>query len=133
MTIHIFADSIDRFLGLHGMLDWQTVNASLLDNIACVPQPRDAVIVRADLTLARNILALKILVPKMANAARRVFVVDARNRLAVVQAFALSATHVVETPVKRFELLDALGLLETPGPRPASVGSAQEASAGGAR
>jgi len=54
MTIHIFADSIDRFLGLHGMLDWQTVNASLLDNIACVPQPRDAVIVRADLTLARK-------------------------------------------------------------------------------
>jgi putative nucleotidyltransferase with HDIG domain len=39
----------------------------------------------------------------------------------------------VDTPVKRFELLDALGLLETPGPRPASVGSAQQASAGGAR
>ena len=93
----------------------------------------DAVIVRADLTLARNILALKILVPKMANAARRVFVVDPKNRLAVVQALALTATHVVETPVNRFKLLDALGLLETPGPRPASVGSAQEVSAGGAR
>jgi putative nucleotidyltransferase with HDIG domain len=131
MTIHIFADSIDRFLGLHGMLDWQTVNASLLDNIAHIPQPRDAVIVRADLTVARNILALKILVPKMANAERRVFVVDVKNRLAVVQALALSATHVVETPVNRLELLDALGLLETP--RPASVGCAQEASAGGAR
>jgi HD-GYP domain-containing protein (c-di-GMP phosphodiesterase class II) len=131
MTIHIFADSIDRFLGLHGMLDWQTVNASLLDNIAHIPQPRDAVIVRADLTLARNISALKILVPKMANAERRVFVVDVKNRLAVVQALALSATHVVETPVNRLELLDALGLLETP--RPASVGCAQEASAGGAR
>ena len=133
MTVHIFADSIDRFLGLHGMLDWQTVNASLLDNVAHVPQSRDSVIVRADLTLARNILALKILVPKMANAARRVFVVDAKNRLAVVQALALTATHVVETPVNRFKLLDALGLLETPGPRPASVGSAQEVSAGGAR
>jgi putative nucleotidyltransferase with HDIG domain len=131
MTIHIFADSIDRFLSLHGMLDWQTVNASLLDNIACVPQPRDAVIVRADLTLARNILALKMLVPKIANAARRVFVVDTKNRLSVVQALALSATHVVEAPVDRFELLDALGLLETK--RPVPVGSGQEVAAGGAR
>jgi len=133
MTIHIFADSIDRFLGLHGMLDWQTVNASLLDNIACVPQPRDAVIVRADLTLTRNILALKILVPKMANAARRVFVVDATNRLAVVQALALSATHVVDTPVKRFELLDASGPARNPGTAAGIRRSAQQASAGGAR
>jgi len=133
MTIHIFADSIDRFLGLHGMLDWQTVNASLLDDIARVPQPSDAVIVRADLTLARNILALKTLAPKIANAQRRVFVLDSKNRLAVVQALALSATHVLENPVKRHELLDALGLLETTRPPAASVGDAQEVAAGGAR
>jgi putative nucleotidyltransferase with HDIG domain len=133
MTIHIFADSIDRCLGLHGMLDWQTVSASLLHDIPRIPQPSDAVIVRADLTLARNILALKILVPKIANAQRRVFVLDCKNRLAVVQALALSATHVLENPVKRRELLDALGLLETPNPPPASVGDAQEVSAGGAR
>jgi putative nucleotidyltransferase with HDIG domain len=133
MTVHIFADSIDKFLGLHGMLDWQTVSASLLDNIACVPQPDDAVIVRADLTLARNILALKLLVPKMANAQRRVFVVDAKNRLAVVQALALSATHVLGSPIDRRELLDVLGLLKTPKPPRALVGDAQEVSAGGAR
>jgi len=133
MTVHIFADSIDRFLGLHGMLDWRTVNASLLDNIACLPQPGDTVVVRADLTLARNIVALKILVPKMANARRRVFVVDAKNRLAVVQALALSATHVLESPIDRRELLDVLGLLKTPKPPLASVGDAQEVSAGGAR
>jgi putative nucleotidyltransferase with HDIG domain len=133
MTVHILADSIDKFLGLHGMLDWRTVSASLLDNIAHVPQPGDTVVVRADLTLARNIVALKILVPKMANARRRVFVVDAKNRLAVVQALALSATHVLESPVNNHALLDALGLLETPRPLPAAVRSAQEVSAGGAR
>jgi HD-GYP domain-containing protein (c-di-GMP phosphodiesterase class II) len=132
MTVHIFADSIDKFLGLHGMLDWRTVSASLLDNIACVPQRNDAVIVRADLTQARNILALKLLVPKMANVQRRVFVVDAKNRLAVVQALALSATHVLGSPIDRRELLDVLGLLKTPKPLE-SVGDAQEVSAGGAR
>jgi putative nucleotidyltransferase with HDIG domain len=133
MTIHIFADSIDKFLGLHGMLDWQTVSASLLDKVLRVPQPSDAVIVRADLTLARNIPALKLLVPKIAKAQRRVFVVDAKNRLAVVQALALSATHVLENPVDKHQLLHALGLLETPNPPPVSVGGTQEVSAGGVR
>jgi putative nucleotidyltransferase with HDIG domain len=104
-----------------------------LDNVACLPQPNDAVIVRADLTLARNILALKLLVPKIADAQRRVFVVDAKNRLAVVQALALSATHVLESPVDRHGLLDALGLLKIPNPPPSSVGGAREVSAGGVR
>jgi len=133
MTIHIFADSNEKFLGLRGLLDGQTVSASLLDNIPRQPQPGDAVIVRADLTLARNIPALKQLVPKIANLERRVFVVVSRNRLAVVQALALSATHVLENPVDKHGLLVALGLLETSKLPPSSFGSAQEVSAGGAR
>jgi HD-GYP domain-containing protein (c-di-GMP phosphodiesterase class II) len=133
MTIHIFADSSEKFLGLHGLLNWRTVSASLLDNISRLPKPGDAVIVRADLTLARNILTLKLLVPKIASVEPRVFVVEAKNRLAVVQALALSATHVLENPVDKRELLDVLGLLETSKPQLSSIGGAQEVSAGGAR
>jgi putative nucleotidyltransferase with HDIG domain len=130
MTVHIFADSVEKFLGLHVLLD-SKVSASLSSNDARAPQPCDAVIVRADLTLPGNILALKVLLPKLASVQRRLFVVEPKNRLAVVQAFALSATHVLETPVNRRELFAALGVEAAR--QPGSTGCAQEAAAGGAR
>jgi putative nucleotidyltransferase with HDIG domain len=132
MTIHIFADSAEKFLDLHALLDSQKVSASLSGNVASAPQSCDAVIVRADLALARNILALKVLLPKLANVQRRLFVVEPKNRLAVVQAFALSATHVLENPVDRRELFAALGI-EPENRQPGSTGCTLEVSAGGAR
>jgi putative nucleotidyltransferase with HDIG domain len=132
VTIHIFADSPEKILGLRALLGSQEVSASLSGDVASAPQPCDTVIVRADLALARNILALKVLLPKLANVQRRLFVVEPKNRLAVVQAFALSATHVLENPVNRRELFAALGL-EAAARQPGSTGCAQEAAAGGAR
>jgi len=132
MTVHIFADSVEKFLGLCKLLGSQQAVASLSSSHGSAPQPCDAVIVGADLALASNILALKVLLPKLANARRRLFVVEAKNRLAAVQAFALSATHVLENPVDRRELFAALGI-EPENRQPGSTGGAQDAAAGGAR
>src|ERR1700760_3664151 len=113
MTIHIFADSSAQFLVLRGLLAPHQATASLLHSAVSIPASVDAVIVRADLSLAGNIAALKRLMPRMAKMAQRIFVVGAKNRLAAVQAQALSATHVMENPIDRRALLGALGLLQT--------------------
>src|ERR1700761_5597698 len=128
MTIHIFADSSAQFLVLRGLLAPHQATASLLSTAVTIPASVDAVIVRADLSLAGNIAALKKLMPRMAKMAQRIFVVGAKNRLAAVQAMALSATHVMENPIDRHTLLHALGLLqplEAP-PLIIGVGSAEE-------
>jgi len=133
MTIHIFADSSAQFLVLRGLLAPHQATASLLNPTASLPASVDAVIVRADLSLAGNIAALKKLMPRMATMAHRIFVVGAKNRLAAVQALALSATHVMENPIDRRALLTALGLLETLNASPLAIGagSAEEISAAG--
>ena len=133
MKIHILADNPAKFLVLRGSLEPHQASASLLGKATGLPAGCDAVIVRVDLTLAGNIAALKQLMPKLAGLTHRVFVVGAKNRLAVVQALALSATHVLEHPVDRRELLTALGLLETATAPSGGGGSAQEVCAGGAQ
>src|ERR1700749_76687 len=133
MTIHIFADSSAQFLVLRGLLAPHQATASLLHSAVSIPASVDAVIVRADLSLAGNIAALKRLMPRMARMNQRRFVVGARNRLAAVQAQALTATHVMENPVERRALLGALGLLRSIEEPQLSIGagSPEEVSAAG--
>jgi putative nucleotidyltransferase with HDIG domain len=133
MTIHIFADSSAQFLVLRGLLAPHQATASLLHSAVSIPASVDSVIVRADLSLAGNIAALKKLMPRMAKMTHRIFVVGARNRLAAVQAQALTATHVMENPIDRRALLAALGLLRTIEEPQLSIGagSPEEVSAAG--
>ena len=135
MTIHIIADSTERISGLRQLLGSQDVTSSLLNDATGAPKSSDAVIVRADFTVARNLVTLKALVPKLAKVERRIFIVDGRNRLFVSQAYALSATHVLETPVDAGRLLATLRQAETPCRSQPVVAAdpAREASAGGAR
>lgn len=135
MTIHIIADSTETISGLRRLLGSRDVSSSLLDDVCCAPKSSDAVIVRADFTVARNLVTLKNLVPKLAKVDRRIFVVDGKNRLFVSQAYALSATHVLKTPLNAYRLLAALRPAETPCQNQpgAATDPAQEASAGGAR
>ena len=135
MTIHIIADSTERISGLRQLLGSQDVTSSLLNDATGAPKSSDAVIVRADFTVARNLVTLKALVPKLAKVERRIFIVDGRNRLFVSQAYALSATHVLETPVNGSRLLATLRQAETPCRSQPVVAAdpAREASAGGAR
>jgi putative nucleotidyltransferase with HDIG domain len=134
MTIHILADSKERISGLRPLLGSQDVSSALLDDINGVPKSSEAVIVRADFAVARNIVTLKTLVPKLSNVQRRIFVVDTSNRRFVLQAYALSATHVLGWPVDAKKLHAALYQGDEPSqPVIAPAGPAQEASAGGAR
>jgi putative nucleotidyltransferase with HDIG domain len=138
MTIHIIADTKERISNLRQLLGSQEVTTSLLDDAAEAPKSSEAVIAHADFTVARNLVSLKALVPKLKNVERRIFVVNPRNRLFVSQAYALSATHVLESPVTPNRLHAALRHDETPCQSPsivpaAAVDPALEASSGGAR
>jgi putative nucleotidyltransferase with HDIG domain len=136
MTIHIIADSLERISGLRRLLGSQDVTSSLLNDAGGAPKSSEAVVVSADFKVARNLVTLKALVPKLAKVDRRVFLVDSRNRLFVSQAYALSATHVLDNFVSADRLLVALIPAETAEQcRPVAVAGdpTQEASNGGAR
>jgi len=136
MTIHIIADSPERISGLRRLLGSQEVTSSLLNDAGGAPKSSEAVVVSADFKVARNLVTLKALVPKLAKVDRRVFLVDARNRLFVSQAYALSATHVLDNFVSADRLLVALIPAETAEQcRSVTIAAdpSQEASAGGAK
>jgi putative nucleotidyltransferase with HDIG domain len=138
MTIHIIADTKERISNLRQLLGSQEITTSLLDDAADAPKSSEAVIAHADFTVARNLVSLKALVPKLRNVERRIFVVNPRNRLFVSQAYALSATHVLESPVTPHRLHAALRHDATPCQSQPLVPAAaadptQEASSGGAR
>lgn len=133
MPIHIIADSADKISGLRKLLGSEDVTSSLLQDAAGAPRSSEAIIVHVDFSIARNIVTLKALVPKLAAVERRIFVVAAKNRLFVLQAYALTATHVLECPVAGHRLLAALCHAETPSRTTAASSLAEEASAGGAR
>jgi putative nucleotidyltransferase with HDIG domain len=135
MTIHIIADSKEKISHLRGLLGSQDVTSSLLNDASGAPKSTDAVIVRADFAVARNLVTLKALVPKLAKVDRRIFLVDGKNRLFVSQAYALSATHVLDNYASGNQLLATLRQTDTPAQSQpvAATDPAQEASAGGAR
>jgi putative nucleotidyltransferase with HDIG domain len=135
MTIHIIADSKEKILHLRGLLGPQDVTSSLLNDADGAPKSTDAVIVRADFAVARNLVTLKALLPKLMKVDRRIFLVDGKNRLFVSQAYALSATHVLDNRASGNQLLATLRQTDTPaqGQPAAATDPAQEASAGGAR
>jgi putative nucleotidyltransferase with HDIG domain len=135
MTIHIIADSQEKISHLRGLLGPQDVTSSLLNDAAGAPKSTDAVIVRADFAVARNLVTLKALLPKLMKVDRRIFLVDGKNRLFVSQAYALSATHVLDNRASGNQLLATLRQTDTPAQSQpvAATDPAQEASAGGAR
>jgi putative nucleotidyltransferase with HDIG domain len=106
----------------------------LLKDAAGAPKSSVAVIVYVDFSIARNIVTLKALVPKLTSVERRIFVVAAKNRLFVLQAYALKATHVLESPVEAYRLRTALHPAEPASDQSQVAGNPlQEASAGGAQ
>ena len=135
MTIHIIADSQEKISHLRGLLGPQDVSSSLLNDATGAPKSTDAVIVRADFAVARNLVTLKALLPKLMKIDRRIFLVDGKNRLFVSQAYALSATHVLDNRASGNQLLATLRQTDTPAQSQpvAATDPAQEASAGGAR
>jgi putative nucleotidyltransferase with HDIG domain len=91
-------------------------------------------VVAADLRIVDNISALKAVSAKLTRVARRIFVIDSKARLSVVQAYALGATHVLATPVCAQQLLAKLSDADAAAVASTSpvMSGGQEAAAAGA-
>ena len=108
-----------------------TVTSDILGKTESQRKDVDAVIVAADITLVDNIAALKSISKKLIRARQRIFVIDGKGRLAVVQAYALGATHVLSNPVNQAQLLAKLAEgAASMSSDEAGTGSAEAASAG---
>src|SRR6201985_1896289 len=109
MLIHIVGDSAARLSAARSLIEQQfTLTSELLDHADVGDDDIAAVIVTADLRLVDNISALKRISGKLNRIRKRVFLIDQRNRLSVVQAYALGATHVLINPVTKAQLLAKL-------------------------
>jgi putative nucleotidyltransferase with HDIG domain len=132
MLIHAIADTRTKLSALSGMLEQKcTVTSDILGKTESQRKDVDAVIVAADITLVDNIAALKSISKKLIRARQRIFVIDGKGRLAVVQAYALGATHVLSNPVNQKQLLAKLAEgAASMSSDEAGTGSAEAASAG---
>src|SRR5215470_17073598 len=109
MLIQIVGDSSLRLSAARSKIEQQfTVTSELLDHADVGDDDIAAVIVTADLRLVDNIASLKRISGKLTRIRKRVFLIEQRNRLSVVQAYALGATHVLINPVTRAQLLAKL-------------------------
>lgn len=109
MLVHAIADTRGKLTALSTMLARKcTVTSDLLGRIDRPRRDVDAIVVAADLGLVDNITALKAVSKMMACVPRRIFLIEGRGRLAIVQAYALGATHVLSGPVSEMQLLAKL-------------------------
>jgi putative nucleotidyltransferase with HDIG domain len=109
MCIHVIGDSVARLSAVRTILEQQyTVTSELLGGAAIRGNDIDAVVVSADLRVVDNISALKTVSDKLRRIRKRVFLVEQKARLSVVQAYALGATHVLAHPVNKAQLLAKL-------------------------
>lgn len=109
MRILVAGDNVNQLSTVRAMLAQQcTVTAELLTSMELRENEIDAVVVAADLRLIENISALKRVAEQFARIRKRVFLIDRKNRLSVVQAHALGATHVLPNSVSKPLLLAKL-------------------------
>src|SRR5258708_22070498 len=133
MVVQVVADNSNRLSDLCGMLEpLFPVSPVLLNGGAIGRGEFEAVIVAVDLRIAENILALKELSLETRNARRRIFVIEKKARLVIVQAYALGATRVFCGPIDPSDLLAALVNRETSSTPDERSGGTQEAAAAGA-
>jgi putative nucleotidyltransferase with HDIG domain len=128
--ILVAGDSVSRLSAVRAMLDQQfKVSTELLASMEVRGNEIDAVVVAADLRLVENIAALKRVAGELTRIRKRVFLIDRKNRLSVVQAHALGATHVLANPVSKPLLLAKLVDQNVPGSAPAELPSGGQAAA----
>jgi putative nucleotidyltransferase with HDIG domain len=109
MTVHVVADNDVKLSALRAMLEGQhAVTSELLCGVSSRGSQTDAVVVTADLRVVENIAALKEVFGKLTDIRKRIFLIDRKERLFTVQAYALGATRVLINPVSRENLLTQL-------------------------
>ena len=134
MPIYVLADTSSKLSDICRMLrPTFEVSSELLDAARFPSNDVEAVVVSADLRAVDNIAALKAAASKLKKIPKRIFIIDQRTRLAMVQAYALGATDAFFNPFKPSQLLARLTDLETPSIVPDAPGStAEEAASAGA-
>lgn len=135
MCVHIVGDSRFKLDHVGQLISERMPISSELLGTSCV-RGRDihALIVAADLRDIDNISVLKSLSVDLSRISKRIFLIDQKSRLSIVQAYALGATSVLTNPVNAPKLLAEL---LTPGiagseRRADPVSSAKTAAAGAA-
>jgi putative nucleotidyltransferase with HDIG domain len=114
MFVHVIADTRAKLSAICTMLEQKCSVASELLGRASIPGSSiDAVVVASDLAVVENISVLKTLSGKLARIPRRIFLIDRKERLSIVQAYALGATHVLAYPVSQVQLLAKLANCDT--------------------
>jgi putative nucleotidyltransferase with HDIG domain len=109
MPVHVIADTAQKLATLRAMLDGHhAVTSELLSGTNKGCSGSDAVVVTADLRVVENIAALKEIFGKLGHVDKRIFLIDQKERLYTVQAYALGATRVLISPVKQANLLAQL-------------------------
>lgn len=134
MSVHVVADTAAKLSDLRTMLAQKyTVTSELLRGASIRGSEIDAVVVTADLRDVENISALKELSGRLGKLRRRVFLIDQKARLSMVQAYALGATHVLTTPVSPAQLLNELSDHASPSMVPGDdLSNGQETAMAGA-
>jgi putative nucleotidyltransferase with HDIG domain len=133
MSVHVVADTVDKLSILRAMLEGQhAVTSELLRATSSGFSESDAVVVTADLRVIENIAALKETFGTLAHIRKRIFLVDQKERVFTVQAYALGATRVLVNPISRTNLLAQLadGSHSEGSSTEASKGSREAVSAG---
>jgi putative nucleotidyltransferase with HDIG domain len=109
MSVHVIADTTNKLSALRAMLEERhAVTSELLSGTSDHCIGSDAVVVTADLRVVENIAALKETFGKLGHVRKRIFLIDQKERLFTVQAYALGATRVLINPVKPANLLAQL-------------------------
>jgi putative nucleotidyltransferase with HDIG domain len=109
MSVHVIADTADKRSALHAMLqERHAVTSELLGCTSGRCGEVDAVVIAADLRSVDNIAALREASGKLTHIRKRIFLVDQKARLCIVQAYALGATQVLDAPVHGAKLLAQL-------------------------
>jgi putative nucleotidyltransferase with HDIG domain len=109
MRVHVLADNSARHAAVRTMLAEQcALTSELLGRASIRERDIDAIVVAANLSIVDNISALKAVSARLTCVAKRIFLIDRKCRLSVVQAYALGATHVLANPVNRKQLLAKL-------------------------
>src|ERR1700676_306664 len=109
MSVHVIADTANKLATLRAMLEAQhTVTSELLSGTSNRCSTSDAIVATADLRVVENIAALKETFGKLGHVPKRIFLIDQRERLFTVQAYALGATRVLVNPIKQANLLAQL-------------------------
>jgi putative nucleotidyltransferase with HDIG domain len=133
MSVLIVADRPNKLSDLRSMLERRyRVSCALLEDASNVGEEFDAVIIAADLRTIKNITPLKDAGQTLRRARKRIFLIDHRTHLLVVQAYALGATRVLFNPVSERGLLAQLADRTSARPPGDAVSETQAAASAGA-